>query len=113
MIAVIKMDLAPNRAAFGERSAATGQMRQMLFESGNNAVDLRITKSGKGFEISGQVLGGGFEKAEIEISSSEKSITTNLDNVSEFKLSNVPAGEYCLAIRSRSSEIFVEQLTLK
>ena len=112
-LAVMKMDLAPNRAAFGERSAARGQARQMLFESGNNAVDLRIKAARKGFDIRGQILGGGFENGEIEIANSDKTITANLDNVSEFNLSNVPAGEYCLAIRSRTSEIFVEQITLK
>jgi hypothetical protein len=113
VFAVLKADLAPNRAAFGERSAAAGQARQILFESGNNAVDIRIKASGKGFDISGQILGEGFENGEIEIANSEKSITASLDNDCEFKLSDVPAGEYSLAARSHTLEIFVEQIILK
>ena len=113
VLAVIKMDLAPNRAAFGERSAAGGQARQILIESGNNAVDIRITVSGKKFEIRGQVLGGGFENGEVVIVGSEKTYRANLGLLSEFDLSNVLAGEYSLAIRNETAEIFVEQIILK
>ena len=43
VLAILQMDLAPNKAAFGERSAGTAQERQMLFQAGeSNAVDLRI-----------------------------------------------------------------------
>ncbi len=113
ILAVLKMDLAPNRATFGERSAATGQARQMLFESGSNAVDLRIKAVGKAFEISGQILGGGFENGEIVVANTDRSINAKLDNLCGFSLSGVPAGDYSLTVRSRTSEIFVEQIILK
>jgi negative regulator of replication initiation len=45
--AVLQIDLSPNRAAFGERSASAGQARQMLFQAGDASLDLRIRQEEK------------------------------------------------------------------
>src|ERR1044072_2344307 len=51
ILAVLQVDLAPNKAACGERSAAAAQERQMLFEAGDNGIDLRIKETEKGFVV--------------------------------------------------------------
>ena len=112
VIAVMKMDLAPNRAAFGERSAAGGQARQMLFESADNAVDLRITAAANGFDLRGQVLGDGFEQAEIVLSDGNNSVIAQVDDTGTFRLASISPGEYNLSIKGISSEIFIQSLTL-
>ncbi len=113
VFAVVRVDLAPNRAAFGERSASSSTARQMLFDSGENAVDLRITAAAKGFDIRGQILGSGFENGEVEISSSQFSAKTEFEGMSEFTFTAIPAGEYSLVIRGNSTEIFIEKISLQ
>jgi hypothetical protein len=113
LLAVAQIDLAPNRAAFGERSASEGQARQILFEAGDNSVDLRIMASGKGFNIRGQILGNGFENGEVSIVNGGIPVKAKIDEMSGFKVINLAAGDYSLTIRGGSNEIFIERLTLK
>jgi hypothetical protein len=113
IMAVMQVDLAPNRAAFGERSAAGAQARQMLFDAGENAVDLRVTAVNNGFDLRGQILGEGFEGGEIEIANSESSVKEKIDKTSGFKVSGLPAGKYGLTIRGENAEIVLEELELK
>lgn len=112
VIAALSVDLAPNRATFGERSTGEGQARQMLFESGDNAVDLRIKASGSEFNIRGQILGLGFENSDVEIKNEQVTATTKTGKMSEFRLDGLPSGEYSLAIRGRDIELYIDQLTL-
>lgn len=109
IVAVLKVDLAPNRAAFGERSAGGAQARQMLFDSGKNAVDLRVTAVKNGYDIRGQVLGDGFENGEVQIGNQ----VTKIDEVGGFRFKAVTEGEYTMAVRSDTQEIVIEKLTLK
>ena len=51
VLAVLQIDLSPNKAAFGERSASGAQARQMLFQAGDNSIDLRIAETEKGFNL--------------------------------------------------------------
>lgn len=106
--AVLKIDLEPNRAAFGERSAAGGSARQMVFDSGENAVDLRITSNENGFGIRGQILGGGFEGAEVTIS--EQAVT--IDEMGGFRFGALSSGEHTLVIHGAVSQIVIEKLLL-
>ncbi len=106
--AVLKIDLEPNRAAFGERSAAGGAARQMLFDSGDNAVDLRITSSDNVFHIRGQILGGGFDGAEVTISEQ----TETIDETGGFRFGSLSSGEHTLVVRGSVSEIVIEKLIL-
>jgi hypothetical protein len=113
VMAVMRVDLAPNRAAFGERSASGGgQARQLFFDSGANAVDLRVSAVEGVFDIHGQLLGGGFENATVTIKNEQCSFIATLDVRAQFKMAQVPAGTYSFSIRSGSAEIFVEQLVL-
>ncbi len=113
VLAVMRVDLAPNRAAFGERSATGGQARQMLFDAGENAVDLRVTAVKNGFDIQGQILGDGFEKGEIEIANEQNSIKAAIDEMSRFSISGLPGGEYSLTIKVDNTEIFIEQVNFR
>ena len=109
IVAVLKVDLAPNRAAFGERSAAGGAARQMLFDSGENAIDLRVTAADGGFDLRGQLLGGGFDDGTVLIGNASSAI----DKMGGFRFEAVAAGEYVLTVRGETSEIVIEGLILK
>ncbi len=113
VLAALQMDLAPNRAAFGERSASGAGARQMLFDAGDNAVDLRIAPGKKGFDIRGQILGDGFKSGEVEISNDEITFKTKIADASGFNLKGVSAGQYGLTVRGNGLEIFIEKLILE
>jgi hypothetical protein len=113
IVAVITADIAPGQLAFGERSGSAGQARQILFEAGENAVDLRITSANGKFDIRGQILGDGFENADIELASGDTKFTAKADEMSTFSFGSVSAGDYSLTVSNDSAEIVIEQLTLK
>jgi len=113
VLAVMQVDLAPNRAAFGERSASGSQARQMLFDSGDNAVDLRITSVDGKFDIRGQILGEGFVNGEIVIAGENASISVKIDTASSFSISGLAAGEYDLTITGKNTEIQIDKIDLK
>ncbi len=106
VLAVLQMDLSPNKAAFGERSASTSQVRQMLFQAGETSVDLRIKQEEKGFSLHGQILGEGFANGTIKLGDFE----TQANEVSEFKFVKIPSGKYNLILQKDDKEIVVEDL---
>jgi hypothetical protein len=112
VLGVLRVDLAPGTAALGERSASVGKARQMLYESGDIAVDLRIKPDGKEFEIRGQILGDGFESSSVEIKNDKVTGKTMTDKMSEFRLVGLPAGEYSLFIRNNDTEIVIDKITI-
>lgn len=103
--AVLQMEIAPNRPAFGERSATASQVRQMLFKADANAIDLRIEPLKKGFVVHGQVLGDGFIDASVILSDDVHKFETNASATSEFRFENVPPGRYELTIRGGDIEV--------
>lgn len=108
VLAVLQIDLSPNKAVFGERSASAMQARQMLFEAGENSVDLRISKTDNGFTINGQILGEGFKNAAVKIAE----IETRANELSEFKFENISVGKYDLTIQTSEKEIVLEEIEL-
>ena len=109
VLAVLQMDLSPNKAAFGERSASASQARQLLFQAGENALDIRLTKTENGFNLHGQILGEGFANAVVKIGEFE----TNANETSEFKFANVPVGKHTLSFKSGEKEIIVEDFEIQ
>jgi hypothetical protein len=105
LVAVFHMEIAPNTPAFGERSASTGSVRQILYRADDNAVDLRIEKIKKGFTIRGQVLGDGFAGAKAMLSDDVRSFEATTKESSEFRFDNIPAGTYQLTIHGSQVEI--------
>jgi hypothetical protein len=108
VFAVLRVDLSGATPAFGERSASAANARQMLFQAGENAVDLRIAESENGFDLTGQILGAGFASCAVRLGDFE----TVANDLSEFKFSGIAAGTYRLALQTAEKEIVVEQLSL-
>lgn len=109
LLAVLQMDLSPNKAAFGERSAGASGERQMLFEAGDNGIDLRIREGENGFALKGQILGENFANAIVKLGDLE----TNANELSEFSFANVLSGKYDLTLQSGETEITIENLEIK
>ena len=109
VLAVLQMDLSPNRAAFGERSASATQARQMLFRAGETSIDLRIKQTEKGFNVEGQILGEDFANRAIKLGEFE----TTANELSEFKFTGVPAGKYDLSLRGNEREIVVGEIVIE
>ena len=105
VVAVLQMEIAPNKPAFGERSASTASIRQILYRADENAVDLRIEKVKKEFTIRGQVLGEGFENAKATLSDDLKTFDTTANESSEFRFDGIPAGNYQLTVHGSKVEI--------
>ena len=105
IVAVLQMEIAPNKPAFGERSASTSSVRQILYRADENAVDLRIEQTKKAFTIRGQVLGEGFAAAKATLTDDPKTFETTANESSEFRFENVPAGSYQLTIQGSKVEI--------
>jgi hypothetical protein len=112
ILAALQIDLAPNVAAFGERSAAGAEARQMLFDAEDNAVDMRITAAGELFDIRGQVLGSGFENADAEIAGPAGKQASKLDENGGFTFTGLAAGDYSLSIRGTAADIVIEKFSL-
>ena len=112
IMAVLQIDLSPNKAVFGERSASASEVRQMLFSAGDHSIDLRITKANKGFTITGQILGANFAGAEIKLTGSKKSFITQIGELSEFKLVNISKDIYTLSLNTQHKEIIIENIEI-
>lgn len=109
VLAVLQMDISPNKAVFGERSGAPSQVRQMLFEAGETSIDLRISETENGFNLRGQILGEGFANAVIKIGE----IETTTNELNEFGFTNLTGGNHTLILKNDTIEIVVENLELK
>ncbi|CAN5498648.1 hypothetical protein BH10ACI1_BH10ACI1_19740 [soil metagenome] len=108
VLAVLQMDLSPNKAAFGERSASAGKARQMLFAAGDASIDLRISESEKGFSLRGQILGEGFANCTIKLGEFE----TKSNDLSEFSITEINGGKYDLSLQTSEAEIVIENLEI-
>lgn len=112
ILAVLQMELAPDKAVFGERSASATQARQMLFGAGDHQIDLRIAKAAKGFALAGQILGAGSAEAKVKLSGGNKEFTVSANELSEFKFENVAKGVYSLALTLKDQEIVIENIEI-
>lgn len=111
--ALLKFDLAPGKAAFGERSASSAAARQMLFEAGEFTVDLRISGSGKGREVRGQIFGPELSGGRVELSAAGITRKTEVGEMGEFVFRSVSIGEYSLTLTFGETAIGIEGLTIK
>lgn len=108
VLAVLQIDLSGAQPAFGERSASAAEVRQMLFQAGENAVDLRISAAENGLDLSGQILGAGFAGCAVTLGE----FAASANELGEFKFKQIPAGRYALALRAAEREIVIEDLNL-
>lgn len=108
VLAVLRMDLSGARPAFGERSASGAPARQMFFQAGDNAIDIRLARSENEFYIRGQILGGDFSGCAVRLGEFE----AELNEFGEFELMKIPNGVYNLSVLGNEEEIVVENLEL-
>ena len=113
LVAVLQMEIAPNKAAFGERSTSASAVRQMLFQAGENAIDLRIEPSETDFSVSGQILGEGFGNATITLSGETRGYKAAANEMSEFGFEEIPAGRYELLIHGADVEISLKAIEIE
>ena len=111
-VASLQVDLPPGKPAFGERSGLATSSRQMLFNAGEHAIELRISSESAHVSMNGQVLGDGFAGAEFALSSGSLRRTMTLGQMSEFEVSDLPKGFYTLTIRSQEKEIVIENVDI-
>ena len=111
--AILQMEITPGKPAFGERSASATKVRQMLFRADDNAIDLRIEPSNKGFTLRGQILGTGFSDAVVELADDVKTRETQTSATSEFQFENVPSGRYELTIRGQRIEVSLKAIDIE
>jgi hypothetical protein len=112
VIAVLQLEIEQHKTVFGERSAAVLSERQMLFKAEENQIDLRIAKTRKGFRLKGQILGKGFEKADIKLKKNGKEFITTTNEICEFEFENVKKGVYDLKLTGSNREIVVENIEI-
>ena len=113
IVAILQMEIAPDKPAFGERSASVTNVRQMLFQADDNAIDLRFEPSKKGFELRGQILGAGFEGATVSLSDDVRTLDARATGTSEFQFDNVRPGRYELIIRGTEVEITLKTIDIE
>lgn len=111
IVAALTFDSAHTAPAFGLRSGQAAS-RQLLFEAEDNDLDLRISAQGNEWVVSGQLLGTNCAGGEVALDSGSTSASAVLNDLCEFKLSPVPAGNYVLRLRLQHMELEVSQLEL-
>lgn len=107
--AFLVSDLLPDKLVMGERSGSSTGPRQVLFDAGEYAIDLRISADHDSFTIKGQILGFGFENGHVYIGRKRATI----DVAGQFELQDVRAGSYEIVARRGDIEITVEDFTLE
>ena len=112
IIATLTFDSSRLAPAFGVRSAAASDSRQLMFSAGANDIDLRLARTEEGWTISGQVLGdcaGG----RVEIETESQRAVAELNELCEFSLSAVPDGNYKLLLHLSGAEVLVPEIDLR
>jgi hypothetical protein len=108
IVGVLTADLAGGRPAFGERSTSSSTVRQALFTAEDNAVDFRISKSGELCDLRGQVLGEGFDNADVIVRSGEREFRATSNDDGEFAVDAIPVNSASIEITGPESTIVVQ-----
>ncbi|MBS1797878.1 MAG: hypothetical protein JSS81_28920 [Acidobacteria bacterium] len=111
IMAVLQMDLSPDQAAFGERSA-TASARQLLFAAGDYHIDLRIAASKKGATVSGQIIGEELAATRVGLEGPAGTLATEANEIGEFRFETVAKGVYDLSLTIADREIVVENIEI-
>lgn len=112
IVALLTFDSRTAGPAFGLRSLP-GASRQLLYSAEETDLDLRITMQNDECVLAGQVIGGSCAEGHVEISGVTGKSEATLNDVCEFTLPPVPAGNYSLIIRMDDREIEIPELELK
>jgi hypothetical protein len=113
IVAALSFDSLQTTPAYGVRSGQAATARQLLYNAGEYDLDLRITETGEGWVVSGQVLGEERAGGQIELEGERGVVQADLNEQSEFMLPAVPTGSYDLRLRFTDLEVEVPQLELR
>ena len=112
VMAILQADIAFGETAFGERSAGEAKARQMLFQTEEYGVDLRVKPDGEKFVIHGQILGDSFENGTATIANDSIEVVVAIDAFSEFRTGKIAPGKYSLTLKGSETEIVIDSLQL-
>jgi len=104
LLAVLTFDSREMAPAHGMRAGQPSAERQLLFSAGDNDLDLRIAPSGEDWIVSGQVLGD-CASGSVELFGPTDRVQATLNNLCEFTLPPVAAGNYTLRLRLGDTEV--------
>ena len=112
IVALLTFDSRDAGPAFGMRSLPAAS-RQLLYSAEGIDLDLRITMQDDEYILAGQVIGEGCTEGNVEISGVAGRSEATLNEVCEFTLPPIPAGNYSLTVRMFDREIEIPELELK
>ncbi|HEV7858949.1 MAG TPA: hypothetical protein VGO91_10065 [Pyrinomonadaceae bacterium] len=114
VLAALSFDSASLTPAYGVRSGQTAT-RQLLYSTGENDLDLRVTPGEEAWIVSGQVLGQeGCAGGEVHLESAAgDAAAAELNELCEFTLPPVAAGSYTLRLRLSNLEIEIPEFELR
>lgn len=111
-VAALISELAPGTPAFGERSAAAGKARQLLFQADEAAIEVHVEPKGKTFAVSGQFLGEFQTGSVATLAAGVLKLECELSEVGGFSFEKVAKGDYELVIRTDEGEFAIERLSI-
>lgn len=112
IVALLTFDSRNEDPAFGMRSLFNTS-RQMLYSAEETDLDLRVIMQNNECVLTGQVIGADGAEGHVEISGVAGTSEAILNDVWEFTLQPVPAGQYSLTLRMRDLQIEIPELELK
>lgn len=112
IVAAISFDSLSFTPAYGVRSGATSQSRQIIFNAGERDIDVRITKQGEQFVVAGQILGE-CSKGRVVLKGEGNRVESELNDLCEFRLPPVKDGNYQLILVFTDLEIELPEFVVK
>ncbi|HEY8187696.1 MAG TPA: hypothetical protein VIF64_16615 [Pyrinomonadaceae bacterium] len=112
VIAVVSFDSAANPTpAFGVRSGRA-ESRHLLYSAESNDIDLRLTREGDRWIVTGQVLGQDCAQGEVTLDGETESVSAAVNELCEFTLPAVLPGTYELVLRLATLEVAIPQIKI-
>lgn len=112
IVAVLTFDSRNAGSVFGMRSIRTAS-RQLLYSAQDTDLDLRVTVQNEECILSGQIIRENCTAGRVEVSGVTGSASATLNELCEFTLPPIPAGNYSLKVRMADVEIEIPELDLK
>ena len=112
IVATLIFDSRNAGPAFGMRSIHAAS-RQLIYSAQQTDLDLRVTVQNDECIVSGQLLRDSCTGGLVEISGTNGSAETTLNELCEFTLPAISVGNYSLRVRMPDVEIEIPELELK
>ncbi len=111
LVAALRFESASLTPALGMRGERASE-RQLVFVAGDCDVDLRISPSATGWQVSGQVLGAELGAGVAHLAGAKTECQAAIDPMSTFALPAAPSGHYTLTLSWPALAIAVDDLVL-